>query len=211
MGAAALPWIAGASFVKGVVDQEKARKEMRSAEAAGQTLTDRQKQLFDKMMAEADRGLGMLDYEKQLGERRNIVQRQASQGLENLGVALRRQGYRPGDTPANLAYEAATREYLQTLADQEQQLKAQNVQQRMGVLGMVNPSVLGPSIAQAANAENIARQNYNAINPFAGVLNLVPYFPGMGDAAGATGGTGGGGGGTGGQSSGKGSRVMGPF
>jgi hypothetical protein len=211
MGAAALPWIAGASFVKGVVDQEKARKEMRSAEAAGQTLTDRQKQLFDKMMAEADRGLGMLDYEKQLGERRNIVQRQASQGLENLGVALRRQGYRPDDTPANLAYQAATREYLQTLADQEQQLKAQNVQQRMGVLGMVNPGILGPSIAQAANAENIARQNYNAINPFAGVLNLVPYFPGMGDDAGATGGTAGGGGGTGGQSSGKGSRVMGPF
>ncbi len=101
--------------------------------------------------------------------------------------------------------------YLQTLADQEQQLKAQNVQQRMGVLGMVNPGILGPSIAQAANAENIARQNYNAINPFAGVLNLVPYFPGMGDDAGATGGTAGGGGGTGGQSSGKGSRVMGPF
>lgn len=195
MGAAALPWIAGAQVVKGIVDQEKARKEMRSAEAAGQTLTDRQKQLFDKMMAEADRGLGMLDYEKQLGERRNIVQRQASQGLENLGVALRRQGYRPGDTPANLAYEAATREYLQTLADQEQQLKAQNVQQRMGVLGMVNPGVLGPSIAQAANAENIARQNYNAINPFAGVLNLVPYFPGMGDVSGAGDGTGGGGGG----------------
>jgi len=198
MGAAALPWIAGASVVKGIVDQEAARKEMRSAEATGQTLTQRQQDLFDKMMAEAETGLSKLDYDKQLAERRNIIQRQASQGLENLGVAFRRQGFRPGDTPSQLAYQQATNQYLQNLADAEQQLKVQNVQQRLGVLGMVNPGILGPSIAQAAQRENIARQTYGTSNPFAGALNVVPYFPGMGGDAGVPGG----GSGNGGQSGG---------
>lgn len=191
MGAAALPWIAGASVVKGIVDQEKARKEMRAAEAAGQTLTDRQKQLFDKMMSEADRGLGMLDYEKQLGERRNITDRQYQTAMENLLATQRRQGFRPGDTPSQNAYAQATQQYLQALADQEQQLKAQNISQRMGVLGMVNPGILGPSIAQAGQQQALALQSYNQINPFAGALNLIPYMPGMGPEVSGTEGGGG--------------------
>lgn len=180
MAGAVIPWLMGASVVKGFIDQENARKELRTAEGRAQALTQRQVNLFDQMLAEANKGLGQLDYDKMLAERRNIIERQYGTGMKNLAVANRTQGFRPNDTPSTLAYQRASQQYLQQLADTEQQLKAQIAQQRMGILGSVSPGYLNPSIQQAGQQQALAQQQYQSINPFAAALPLVQYLPGMG-------------------------------
>lgn len=183
MGAAAVPYLLGASVVKGFADQEKARKELRTAEGRAQTLTERQVNLFDQMLAEANKGLNQLDYDKMLAQRTNIIDRQYGTGMKNIGAGLRAQGFRPGDTTGTLAYQRASQQYLQQLADTEQQLKAQLAQQRMGVLGSVSPGILSQSIGQAGQQQALAQQQYQSINPFAAALPLVQYLPGMGQTS----------------------------
>jgi len=179
MAGAAVPYLMGASVVKGFIDQENARKELRTAEGRAQALTQRQVNLFDQMLAEANKGLGQLDYDKMLAERTGMIQRQTETGMKNLATAFRTQGFRPGDTPSTLAYQRASQQYLQQLADTEQQLKAQLAQQRMGILGSVSPGYLNPSIQQAGQQQALAQQQYQSINPFAAALPLIQYLPGM--------------------------------
>ena len=183
-----LPALAAAGVISNINQQEAARKDINRAQTAGQQITQKQIDLFNRLMQEAEAGVAQLDVNRQLQARQGMIDRQAQTALGNLSVALRRQGYRPGDTPAGDAYAKATNQYLQTLADQEEAIRRQNVMDRMGVLGMVNPGILNPALSQASQQEQIARQQFQSSNPFAGVLNMLPYFPGMGGKTGTTGG-----------------------
>jgi len=174
----AVPILAGLSFIKGISDQEAARKDLRSAEATGQKLTQRQIDLYDKMFAEGSKALDQLDYDKIMAERRGVIDRTANVNMKNIGAGLRTQGYKPGETPSTLAFQRAQQQYFQTLADTEQQLKAQIAAQRMGILGQINPSILNPALSQATQQQNFAQQNFQNSNPFAATLPYVQYlFP----------------------------------
>jgi hypothetical protein len=183
-----LPALAAAGVISNINQQEAARKDINRAQTAGQQLTQKQIDLFNRLMQEAEAGVAQLDVNRQIQARQKMIDRQAQTALGNLSVALRRQGFTPFDTPAGDAYAKATNQYLQTLADQEEGIRRQNVMDRMGVLGMVNPGILNPALSQASQQEQIARQQFQASNPFAGVLNMLPYFPGMGGKTGTTGG-----------------------
>jgi hypothetical protein len=175
-----LPALGLAGVISNINQQEAARRDINKAQTTGQKLTQRQIDLYDRLMKEAETGVAQLDVNRQLQNRQAMIDRQAQTALGNLAVALRKQGFRPGDQPATDSYARATNQYLQTLADQEEAIRRQNVMDRMGVLGMVNPGILNPALSQASTQEQIARQQFQASNPFAGVLNMLPYFPGMG-------------------------------
>lgn len=178
MGAAALPYIAGASVLGNFLQNKSAQDQANRARSGQQALTQRQIDLFDLMMKNANTGATKLDFGKQFAERKTAAERLGKQELNNLSASLQAQGYRPGDTPSTDAYAKSVNNYLTNLADTEQALKRQNVFDIQNLYSGVNASLLNPAIQQKQNEYQTAQSQQT--NPFSGALSLIPYFPGMG-------------------------------
>lgn len=174
MGLSAL--LGGASLIKGMFDQDAATRAANSALGAQNQLTARQVQLFQEQLDAARKAISQMDYGKALAERKNILQREAQTNLANLGAASRIAGYRPSDTPTVNAMSQATGQYLQNLADTEQQMKQQYATMPLQLLGQVNANLLNPSIQAAQQQYQQQYANAQNQNPFAGLIGLSPYI-----------------------------------
>lgn len=176
MGAAAAPAAitAGAGLIGGASNNKHQQSMASQANANAQQQIGMQNQLFQTIMGLANKNVGTLNADTQVG---NLVKDSTfwnGQQLNGLAGAMRTAGYQPGDSEVNAQLGAANQRNQLQFGQMANQIRVNAPMQQEALYGVAQPGSLNAGIGYNQGQEQMAYSRMSNPGPF--IQSISPFL-----------------------------------